>query len=354
MGCIYRHKNRPTWWIKWKAAGRWQYATSGSERREDAVRLLRLKEGDVAKGLPVTSKVGRLRFEEAVTDLENYHESLGRNTKKMKRRIAMHLAPYFGNRKMADITASDARAYMALRKKEGAKQATINRELGLLKQMFNLAVPDKLLTKPKITLPNENNARQGFLEHDQYRAVLRHLPEELRGVVTLAFYSGWRMKSEILKLQWRQVERTIGQIRLDPGTTKNKEGRMLPYGRVPELKAVIDAAWAEHERLLKDERRWVPCVFHRDGRQIRSMLKAFKAACKAAGCPGRIPHDLRRTAVRNLERAGVPRSQAMQITGHQTESVYRRYAIVSETDLNDAADRMAVFTSVFTSKEKTG
>jgi len=76
---------------------------------------------------------------------------------------------------------------------------------------------------------------------------------------------------------------------------------------------------------------------------ITSFIKAFKAACRKAGCPGRIPHDFRRTAVRNLERAGVPRSHAMKLTGHKTESVFRRYSIVSSQDLRDAAERLALF-----------
>ena len=82
-----------------------------------------------------------------------------------------------------------------------------------------------------------------------------------------------------------------------------------------------------------------PWVFHRNGRRVKNFRKAWEHACEAAGVPGRIPHDLRRTAVRNLERAGVSRSVAMQLTGHKTESVYRRYAIVSESDLGAGLEK---------------
>jgi len=75
-------------------------------------------------------------------------------------------------------------------------------------------------------------------------------------------------------------------------------------------------------------------------RRIVSFIKAFKTACRKAGCPGRIPHDLRRTAVRNLERTGVPRSVAMKLTGHKTESVYGRYAIADDRDLRVAVERL--------------
>jgi hypothetical protein len=76
------------------------------------------------------------------------------------------------------------------------------------------------------------------------------------------------------------------------------------------------------------------------GRRISTFIKAFRAACTKAGCPGRIPHDLRRTAVRNLVRAGVPERVAMQMTGHKTRSVFERYNIVSECDLVEAATKL--------------
>ena len=354
MGCIYRHtqkgKQRPTWWVKYRSAGRWQYESSHSHERKRAVRLLKLREGDSARGLPVTSDIGRMKFEEAVIDLVNYHKARNRTTTKMERRIAIHLAPLFARRKMADISVADCEAYIVHRAE--ASTATVNRELSLLKQMFSLAVrAGKLMTKPYIELRPEHNARQGFFEHEQFLSVQKHLSDDLVPVITVAFFTGWRVNSELLTLQWKQVDQRAGQLRLEPGTTKNKEGRTFPYGRIPELKAAIDGQWAEHERLRRAG-RLVPWVFHRNGKRIATFLKAFRAACIKAGCPGRIPHDFRRTAVRNLERAGVPRSQAMKLTGHLTESVYRRYAIASEADLEVAAERLALFTKMFTSTTK--
>jgi integrase len=82
-------------------------------------------------------------------------------------------------------------------------------------------------------------------------------------------------------------------------------------------------------------------VFHRGGRPLTDFRKSWRTAVRLAGCPGRIPHDFRRTAVRNLVRAGVSRSVAMKTTGHKTASVYARYAIVSDQDLREAAAKLA-------------
>ena len=78
----------------------------------------------------------------------------------------------------------------------------------------------------------------------------------------------------------------------------------------------------------------------RYGTPIKSLRRAWRTACKQAGVPWLLLHDLRRSAVRNLERAGVSRSVAMKLTGHKTENVYRRYAIVAENDLREAGAKL--------------
>jgi integrase len=140
-------------------------------------------------------------------------------------------------------------------------------------------------------------------------------------------------------LRLMQVDLAAGTVRLDPGTTKNSDGRLIIM--TPELRAVLEAQQTATQALLRARGQIVPWVFHHAGSPIRNIRKTWQVACREAGLAGRIPHDFRRTAVRNLERAGVPRSVAMRMVGHNTESVYRRYAIVDEGMLRDAAARLA-------------
>jgi integrase len=145
-----------------------------------------------------------------------------------------------------------------------------------------------------------------------------------------AYITGWRVTSEILPLTWAQVDFDAGTVRLDEGTTKSGAGRT--FYMTPELRACL-----EGQRAI----RHGEFVFHRNGRPIKDFRRSWQAACEAARLPGRIPHDFRRTAVRNLERAGVPQSTAMAMVGHKTAAVYRRYAIVDEAVLREGSDKLA-------------
>ena len=224
--------------------------------------------------------------------------------------------------------------------------------------MYSLAIQaGKLFAKPYIPMLKENNVRTGFFEREQFESIQAHLPLAFRGVAAFAYATGWRTPSEILPLEWRQVDFAAGEVRLDPGTTKNDEGRVFPF--TAELRRIL-----EEQRRLADrvgrKRGMVPryVFFHvvdmkdgtlgkKSGARISGsgFDRAWQRARDKAGLPGRIPHDFRRTAVRNLEQAGVPRSVAMKLTGHKTEAVYRRYAIVSPGDLRSAARQLDAYTS---------
>jgi integrase len=344
----------PTIWIKYYQNGRAVRESTGTTKETVARRMLRTREGDVEHGIPITPKVGGVTFEEAAQDLLNDYQANGKKTRgDTERRIEKHLRPHFGGWRLASISTTDVRAFVANRQQdtitvgEGEQQrarpysnAEINRELTVLKRMFTLAVQaGKLFVKPHIPMLKEDNVRNGFFEAEQFASVRAHLKPHLQNVAAVAYITGWRVPSEILPLEWRQIDFNAGEVRLDPGTTKNGDGRVFPM--TIELRHVLEDQQATANR-LKREKGLIPrYVFTKpNGARVGSFRKAWASACKAAGCPGRVLHDFRRTAVRNLVRAGVPERVAMQMTGHKTRSVFERYNIVSPGDLREAARRL--------------
>ena len=139
--------------------------------------------------------------------------------------------------------------------------------------------------------------RTGFVDDAMIDAILPHLPAALQPVVQFAYITGWRVQSEILPIEWRHVDRKTGEVRLDPGTTKNQAGRVFPF--TDTIKTLMDDLWAENE-VLKKAGTICPFVFHRNGKRIKSLRRYWEDACTAAGHPGKLLHDLRRSAVRNM------------------------------------------------------
>jgi integrase len=361
-GSVFRQRPNGPWWISYKGPdGTRKQESTGSKSEEYARRLLRKRLGAREHNLPVITNAEKLTFADAgrawlaAFALQEKNKSL----KVVQRRFDKHLLPYFGTRKLAGITRDDVIAYIRHRQQQGivnrhgerrndVSNAEINRELQHLKRIFNFTIQGgRLGSRPYIPMLQEAKPRSGFFERAQFTSVLKHLPAELRPVMTFAYITGWRVNSEVLPLEWHRVDFAAGEVRLAKGTTKNGEGRVFPM--TAELRALLEAQKAAHEQ-LQQSGHVVPWVWWRmvaDGRggekkphPVTSLTKAWKAACRAAGVPGRIPHDLRRTAVRNLVRAGIAQSVAMQMTGHKTDSVFRRYDIVSGQDLHDAARRL--------------
>ena len=252
-----------------------------------------------------------------------------------------------GEARTSAITAVEIRKYIDRRKQEGSSNATINRELTAIKRAFSLAAEaGRIMVKPHIAMLKENNVRTGFFEPEQFRAVRNKLSQDVQPLVTFAYITGWRIRSEVRFLQWPQVDFEAGRVRLEPGTTKNDEGRQFPF--TAELRQLLEDQKAKTDA-LKKKGIICPWVFQRKGEPIKEFRRTWKSACIAAGVPGRIPHDFRRTAVRNLVRAGIPERVAMQMTGHKTRSVFERYNIVSGGDLDMAARRLDEIASTVSS-----
>jgi integrase len=248
----------------------------------------------------------------------------------------VNLTKRLGGFRAIEIGTERINDYIAARKTEGRATATINRELTALKRMFTLgarAQPPLVATIPYIPLLKGEKVRQGFFEEEDYRAILTVVPAHVQVAVAIGFWTGLR-QGEILGLRWEQVDLERGVIRLEPGTTKNREGREAPL--IPEV----------HERL----RRWrhetrarhltCPWVCHFRGKPITHFRRAWAVGTTRAGLAGKLFHDLRRSAVRNMVQAGIPEVVAMRISGHKTRSVFDRYAIVSSRDLELARTKL--------------
>ena len=353
MGSVYKHGR--VYWIKYYAQGKAIRENTRTDSHEAARTILKEREGRVGRGEPVLLRVDRVTYDEASADLKQHYATTGERGKVESNRRFAHLDPFFAGRRLVTISGADVTAYVAMRQGEKAANGTVNRELGVLGKLLRLAYRhNKLARVPAFSYLKEAAPRQGSFEDAQFEAVRRLLAEDLRVVVTIAHTYGWRVPSEVLTLERRQLDLEAGTLRLDPGTTKNDDGRVVYL--TPELKALLAAQVARVEALQRRLGRIVPWLFpqltatctqvgctrnhgHLGDRRTR-LRGVWITACKAAGVPGRIAHDFRRTAVRNLERRGVPRSVAMKITGHRTEAVYRRYAIVSDADLREAARKL--------------
>lgn len=354
LGRIYqpRYRDRktgerrtsPTWWIDYSFRGTKHRESSRSCKRQDAIRLLKKRLGEIGQGRFIGPDIDRTTFEDLAKIITDDYSVNDRRSKDRMQTSLNALRAMFGLWRARDLTFDRLNTYIARRLEGGIAPATVRNDLAILRRAFRLAErAGKAICPPFPTL-RVSNTRSGFFEEGQFRDVVKYLPEEIRPVVTFAYHTGWRIRSEVLPLQWRHVDLSAGTVRLEPGTTKNGEGRLFPFGNLPELKDILQTQRHRTTELQAKTERLIPWVFHRNGRSIKDFRKAWEIACKSADVPGMIPHDFRRTAVRNLERAGVSRSAAMKLTGHKTESVYRRYAIVSEADLAEGVKKLAALT----------
>ena len=318
------------WWIRFYHRGRQYRESTNSESQAEANKLLKRRLGEVGTGgfVPDEEKVD---FEDLASGLITDYKL---NARKSLNTAALnniaHLRGYFGFDRAVDM-GDRIKSYQVLRREQEASVATVNREVGTLRRMFSLAMESgKLSRKPVFKMLKGEKVRQGFVEHCDFLKLLDYLPEYLKPFVEFLYYSGWR-KGAAKNLEWAQVDLEGRTARLKMEDSKNAEPWVLP---------LEGCLWEIVEERLRQRRLDIKLVFHHKGRGIGDIRKAWATACKQAGLLGLIIHDLRRCAARNLSRAGVPEVVAMKITGHKTNSMYRRYRIVDESELREAQERM--------------
>lgn len=326
------------WKVRFTLGGE-RVQLSAGPKRQDAVELLNRRLGQSVNG-QLTAASARLMWDDVERIILDEHQQ-HRSYEKVERHVRRHLRPHFSGMRANAITYDKLLAFKHARLEKGASPSTVRYELSLVRTGLVVAhKAGRLPALPPLPSVHVENVRVSFFEHDEFLALASHLPDAARAVVTAMYWLGWR-RNETLSREWRHVDFARGTIILEAGETKSGKGRTFPFDVLPELTALLKAQREYTDAVEKRTGQIVRWVFHREGRRVVSIRQAWRTACKKAALVGKIPHDFRRSAVRRLERAGVPRSVAMQLVGHETEAIYQRYAITNETDLREGLAKVA-------------
>lgn len=336
-GTLYRQRGSRFWWMQYFAAGRRIRESTKCELQRDAKRVLQSKLVDLPRQIP--RRYGLTTVPITVAELfaaiEHDYASNGRKSlKHLKSLWKNHLAEFFGAVHASDLTPQQIIEYVRLRQTAGAANASINRELSALKRMYKLALKAQVIkTIPYITMLEERNVRKGFVRDSDYEVLARETEKIglwLHAMFELAYRYGWR-KTELTGLRVGQLDFGDHMIELNPGETKNDQARLVVM--TEKVHTLLS--------LCCEGKSASDLVFTRtNGRGAGNFRRAWARATEAAGLPGLLFHDLRRTGVRNMRRAGIPEKVAMAISGHRTRAVFERYNIVDTADLKAAVARL--------------
>jgi integrase len=334
-------KRSAVWWMQFYLPGqpRPMRESTGCEDWDDALVALQRRVGSIA-GVQTNLRAETCRISDLLQMvLDDYKANNRASYADLKSKIDSRLNPFFGRTKARSLTTGHITSYQAARRKEGAANASINRELAPLRRALTLGhkhTPQLVHSPIAWKKLEENNVREGILPAAKYAALRDSLPGYLRLAFVIAYHCGCR-KGELLAIPRERVDLNGRRIYLEAMTTKNRTPRFLPvYG---EMEPYLEMQLAELEV------KYPGCLWliHNEGRRIDGFRKAWETAVKAAGIPDLLFHDLRRTALTNMENAGVPRSVATSISGHKTEHVYKRYLIRKAEAIDRAGETMAAY-----------
>lgn len=349
----YIYKRGEVWWISYYGPGKdgaeEVRESTGTKIEDKAKKILRSRTRAVADhrsgGRTFSGpRAERVTVKHLIAALEADYRL--RSIKSLRETMyhAKSVRKFFGGMRAMTLGPDEIRIFVEEQRELAMANATINRRLAVLSQAFSLAIKEGRLTRaPYIPhLSEAGNVRKGFFEQEQHDRMLAFLPSPLDDAARFAYVCGWR-KTEVRLLAWENVDRGT-EVRLTD--SKNKDGRVFPLEDAKML-ALFERLWSRRQYETARGTAISEYVFHVQGAPLSSEAwqRAWAEARTAGGLivKGRIFHDYRRTAVRNLIRAGVPQAVAMEITGHKTASVFQRYNITSTEDLRDAMRKVASF-----------
>jgi integrase len=345
---LYKQPGSKFWWYAISHRGRLIRQSTGKTNVKKARDVLKAKRDELAAARggytnisgPETRRVsvadrlaGLLRDYElrGVRSLAQVRAHLGFPSKpEGKSRTILEA---FGRERVVDLSEDMIDEYMRRRIAAGARPATINRETQLLGQAIRPFLQKHRLPMPPIRKLPEDNTREGFFSRAEFEPLVSHLPSDLRDFTRWAYLTAWR-KGEIASLRWVDVDVEGRTVRLSWRRSKTKKARTMVLAG--ELAAIIERRSAARAALVVKGIATDRVFFREDGSPVQDFKKAWASACKTAGIAGRLFHDLRRSGIRNMTRAGVSRKVATTISGHRTEAIYARYDIPDEEDLKDA------------------
>jgi len=345
---LYKQQGSKFWWYAISHRGRLIRRSTGQTDVKKARNVLKAKRDELAAargGYTTISGPGARRV--SVADrlaalLRDYQLRGVRSLPQVRAHLGFPPKPdgkprtileAFGRERVVDLSEDAIDEYIRQRLAAGARPATVNRETQLLGQAIRPFLQKQRLPVPPIRKLPEDNTREGFFSRAEIESAIKHLPADLRDFTRWAYLTAWR-KGEIASLRWADVDVEGRTLRLSWRRSKNKKARTMALAG--ELAAIIERRSAARTALIVKGLQTDRVFFREDGSSIQDFKKSWASACKAAGIAGRLFHDLRRSGVRNMTRAGVSRKVATAISGHRTEAIFARYDIADEEDLKAA------------------
>ena len=344
--CKLKFKDRRTgkktesryYYILYYDKGKLVRESSESESKMVAEKLLQRRMGEAGLGIAPAQQVANVKYENVRDALLAEYKNRGKGSI-YKRRDGTemisgltHLDAFFKKMPVTYITPDVLRKYIKERRESGAADATIRRNLTMLRSMLNLARKEgrlRLVDVPHFPMPQDSKPRQGFVTPAVFAKLRDALPANLRPLVVFMYFTGCRLGAA-KKLKWEMVSEDCSEVEMPGSITKSGEPLNLP---------LVGEGLEEIAKTLKTLPRNDGSVF-----DVTNLRVGWNKACHSLGLgvyekrlyKGLTIHDLRRSASRNLIRAGVSRGVAMQITGHKTEAIFERYNITDAADVRDA------------------